>query len=43
MAIVNSVTMNIGVHVSFWIMALSGYKNSSSVAGSYGSFIFSFF
>ena len=42
MAIVNSVIMNIEVHVSLWIMALFEYKTSSSTARSYGSFIFSF-
>ena len=34
--------MNIGVHVSFWIMFFSGYRPSSGIAGSYGSSIFSF-
>ena len=34
--------MNIGVHVSFWIMLFSGYTPSSGIAGSYGSSIFSF-
>ena len=42
LAIVNSATMNIGVHVCFWIMVFSWYMPRSSVAGSYGSFIFSF-
>ena len=41
--IVNSAAMNIGVHVSFWIMVFSGYMPSSGIAGSYGSSIFSFF
>ena len=36
--IVNSAAMNIGVHVSFWMMVFSGYMPS----GSYGSSIFSF-
>ena len=40
LAIVNSATMNIGVHVSFKIMAFSRYTPRS---GSYGSSIFSFF
>ena len=35
--------MNFGVHVSFGIRAFSGYMTSSGIAGSYGSFIFSFF
>ena len=34
--------MNIGVHVSFWIMVFSGYMLSSVIAGSYGSSILSF-
>ena len=34
--------MNIGVHVSFWVMVFSGYMPSSGVAGSYGSSICSF-
>ena len=37
--------MNIGVHVSFWIRVLgffSGYIPRNGIAGSYGSFIFSF-
>ena len=42
LAIVNSAAVNIGVHMSFWIMAFSGYMPSSGVAGSYGSFIPSF-
>ena len=42
LAIVNSAAMNIGVHVSVWIMVFSGYIPSSGVAGSYGNSIFSF-
>ena len=42
LAIVNSAAMNIGVHVSFWIMVFSGYMSSSGIAGSYGSSSFSF-
>ena len=34
--------MNIGVHVSFWIMVFSEYMPSSEIAWSYGSSIFSF-
>ena len=34
--------MNIGVYVPFPIMIFSGYMPSSGIAGSYGSFIFSF-
>ena len=42
LALVNSAAMNIRVHVSFWIRALSGYMRRSGIAGSYGSSIFSF-
>ena len=42
LAIVNSAAMNIGVHVSFWIIVLSMYMPRSGIAGSYGSSIFSF-
>ena len=42
LTIVNSVAMNIGVHVSFWIMVFSGYMPKSGIAGSYGNSIFSF-
>ena len=42
LAILNSAAMNIGVHVSFWIIVLSGYMPSSRIAGSYSSSIFSF-
>ena len=42
LAIVNRAAMNIVVHDSFWIMFFSGYMPSSGIAGSYGSFIFSF-
>ena len=38
---VNS-AMNIGVHVSFWIIVLSGYIPGSSIAGSHGNSYFSF-
>ena len=40
LAIVNSVALNIGVHVSFWIIVLSRYMPRSGVAGSYGSSVF---
>ena len=40
LAIVNSATVNIGVHVSFWIMVFSGYMPSSGIAGLYGNSIF---
>ena len=42
LAIVNTAAMNIGVHVSFWIVVFSGYMPSSGIAGSYGNSIFSF-
>ena len=42
LAIVNSDAMNIGVHVSFWIIVLSGYMPRSAIAGSYGNSVFSF-
>ena len=42
LAIVNRAAMNIGVHVSFWIMVFLGYMPNSGIAGSYGSSIFSF-
>ena len=38
LAIVNSATMNIGVHVSFSIIIFSRYISSSEVVGSYDSF-----
>ena len=42
--IVNCATMNIGVHRFFWIgiSVFLGYNPSSGIAGSKGSFIFSF-
>ena len=42
LAIVNSAAMNIGVHVSFSILASSGYMPNSGITGSYGGFIPSF-
>ena len=42
LAVVNSVAMNTGVHVSFWIMIFSGYMPSSGITGSHGNSIFSF-
>ena len=43
LATVNGDAMNIGVLVSFRIVAFSGYTPSSGIAGSYGRFIPSFF
>lgn len=43
LAIINSVEVNIGVHVSFSILVSSVYMPSSGIAGSYGHFILSFF
>ena len=37
LAIVNSAAMNIGMHVSFWIMFSSRYMPRNGTAGSYGS------
>ena len=41
-AVVNSAAMNIGVHVSFQIMAFSRYMPRNGIAGSYSSSIFVF-
>ena len=43
LAIVNSLEMNNGIHVSFSILVSSGYMPSSEIVGSYGGFIPSFF
>ena len=44
LAIINSVVVHIGVHVSFWIrvFTFSGYMPRSGIAESYGNSIFSF-
>ena len=34
--------MNIGVHVSFWIIVFSGHTPRSGIAGTYSNFIFRF-
>ena len=39
LATVNSIAMNIGVHVSFQIMFFSGYMSRNGIAGWYGSSI----
>ena len=39
LAIINSVSVNIGVNVSFSILVSSGYIPSCGIAGSYSSFI----
>ena len=39
LAIVNSVAMNNGIHVSFSILVSSGYMPRSGIAGSYVGFI----
>ena len=43
LAIVNSATVNIGVHVNFQITVFSRYLPRSGIVGSYGSSVFSFF
>ena len=42
LALVNYAAINTEVHVSFSILAFSGYIPSSGIAGSYGGFIYSF-
>ena len=42
LAIVDSASVSIGIHVSLWAMFFSGYMPKSGIAGSYGSSIFSF-
>ena len=39
LAIVNSAAVNNGIHVSFSILASSGYMPRNEIAGSYGGFI----
>ena len=43
LAIINSASMNIGVHVSFPIRIFSRYMPRNGIPGSYGSSVFSFF
>ena len=42
LAIVNSVAMNSGIHMSFSILVSSGYMPRSEIVGAYGVFIPSF-
>ena len=42
LAIVNSAAVKIRVHVSFWIIVLSGYMPRSGIAGTYGNSILVF-
>ena len=42
LATVNSAAVNIGVHVSFWVMVFPRYMPRSRIAGSYNGSIFSF-
>ena len=42
LVIVNSATMNFGVHMSFSVMVFSGFMPRNGISGSYGSFIPSF-
>ena len=42
LAIVKSAAVNIGVHVSFWIVVFSGCMPSSGINRSYGNSFFSF-
>ena len=39
LAVVNNAALNIGVHVSFLIIVLSGYMPRSEIAGSYGNYV----
>ena len=39
LAIVNSASLNNGIHMSFSILVSSGYMPRSGIAGSYGGFI----
>ena len=42
LAVVSSATVNIGVHISFQIIVLSGYMPRSGIVGSYGNSAFRF-
>ena len=43
LTIVNSATINSGIHVSLSVLVYSGYMPRSVIAGSYGGFIPCFF
>ena len=43
LAIANRAAVNIGIHVSFSVLVSLGYMPCRGIAGSYGSFNFSFF
>ena len=43
LAVVNNASVNVGVHISFWIMVFSRYMPGSEITGSYHSSIFTFF
>ena len=45
MTVVNSAAMNIGLHVSFWIIVFCflGYTPQNGIAGPHASSLFSFF
>ena len=40
LAIVNSATLNIRVHVSFWIIVLLGYMPKNGIVGSYDNYFY---
>ena len=42
LAVVNSASVNNGIHVSFSVLVSSGYMPRSGIAGSFGGFIPSF-
>ena len=42
LAIVNGAAMNLGVHISFWIIVLSRHMPGSGIAGLYDNSVFNF-